>query len=125
MRYNHADILSTSVLSVLRSYAFFDNCRALAFALHPLKKSIATLESQTCTLADCYLNLARLGAAIKKLPRNNHQRFRQDCIKIFNRRFSEFDDDVYLLSFFLYPGISGKNQDFNLFNYYFVINYIN
>lgn len=108
MRFNHADVLSTAVLSVLRSYAFFDKCRLLAFTLHPLKKSIATLESQTCTLADCYLGLARLGAAIKNLPKNNHQAFRYDCIAIFNRRFSEFDDDIYLLYFFLYPGISGK-----------------
>ncbi len=84
MRYNYADTLSTAVLSILRSYAFFDQCRILAFTLHPLKKSIATLESQTCTLADCYLGLAWLGAAIKKLPKNNHQTFWYDCITIFN-----------------------------------------
>jgi hypothetical protein len=76
--------------------------------LHPLKKSIATLELQTCTLADCYLGLARLGAAIKKLPKNNHQKFQQNCIAIFNQRFSEFDDDAYLLCFFLYSGINSK-----------------
>lgn len=82
--------------------------RALAFALHPLKKSIATLESQSCTLADCYLGLAQLGAAIKKLPENDHRQFRQECIIIFNRRFAEFDDNAYLICFFLHPGISGK-----------------
>jgi hypothetical protein len=49
-----------------------------------------------------------LEAAIKKLPRNNHQEFRQKCITIFNKRFKEFDDDVYLLCFFLHPGINGK-----------------
>ena len=108
MRYNYADTLSTAVLSVLRSYAFFDQCRILAFTLHPLKKSIASLESQTCTLADCYLGLARLGAAIKKLPKNDHREFRQNCVAIFNRRFIEFDDDAYLLCFFLHPGINGK-----------------
>ena len=108
MRLDHADMLSTAVLSVLRSYAFFDNCHVLAFILHPLKKSIATLKSQTCTLADCYLGLAQLGAAIKKLPKNNHKKFQQNCIAIFNRRFKEFDDDVYLLCFFLHPDTNGK-----------------
>ena len=108
MRSDYAEMLSTAVLSVLRSHAFFDNCRALAFALHPLKKGIATLESQTSTLADCYLGLARLGAAIKKLPKNDHREFRQNCVAIFNRRFIEFDDDAYLLCFFLHPGINGK-----------------
>ena len=101
-------MLSTAVLSVLRSHAFFDNFHALAFALYLLKKSIATLESQTSTLADCYLGLARLGAAIKKLPKNDHREFRQNCVAIFNRRFIEFDDDAYLLCFFLHPGINGK-----------------
>ena len=108
MCFHYTNTLSTAVLSVLRSYAFFDNCCVLAFALHPLKKSIATLESQTSTLADCYLGLARLGAAIKNLPRNDHRAFRQDCIKIFNKRFEEFDDDIYLICFFLHPGISSK-----------------
>ncbi len=75
MHYNYADTLFTVILSILRSYAFFNQYRILAFTLHPLKKSIATLESQTCTLADCYLSLARLGAAIKKLLKNNHQIF--------------------------------------------------
>ncbi len=57
MRYNYADTLFTAVLSVLRSYAFFDQCRILAFTLYPLKKNITTLESQIYILADCYLGL--------------------------------------------------------------------
>ena len=42
---DYTKILSTAVSSVLQSHAFFDNCHILAFTLHPLKKSIATLES--------------------------------------------------------------------------------
>ena len=76
MHSDYTEMLSTAVSNVLRSHAFFDNCRILAFTLHPLKKSIATLESQTSTLADCYLGLTRLGAAIKKLPKNDHREFR-------------------------------------------------
>ncbi|PKK63085.1 hypothetical protein RhiirC2_789410 [Rhizophagus irregularis] len=44
--------LSTAVLSVLRSRAFFDDVYALAFTLRPIKQSISVLESQSCTLAD-------------------------------------------------------------------------
>ncbi|CAG8628466.1 16073_t:CDS:2 [Rhizophagus irregularis] len=95
--------LSTAVLSVLRSRAFFDDVRALAFTLRPIKQSIAALESQSCTLADCFLGLAKLGAAIKKLPNNDHRVFRQQCISIFNRRYAEFADPIYLLCFFLHP----------------------
>ncbi|CAB4413287.1 unnamed protein product [Rhizophagus irregularis] len=97
------ETLSTAVLSVLRSRAFFDDVRALAFTLRPIKQSIAALESQSCTLADCFLGLARLGAAIKKLPNNDHRVFRQQCISVFNRRYAEFADPIYLLCFFLHP----------------------
>ena len=76
--------------------------------LHPVKQSIATLESQTCTLADCFLGLAKLGAAIKKLSNNDHCEFRQQCISIFNRRYAEFSDPIYLLCFFLHPSYSSK-----------------
>ncbi|PKK57678.1 hypothetical protein RhiirC2_797601 [Rhizophagus irregularis] len=69
------ETLSTAVLSVLRTCAFFDDVHALAFTLHPIKQSIAALESQSCTLADCFFGLARLGAAIKKLPNNDHRPF--------------------------------------------------
>src|SRR5277367_4820283 len=93
-------MLSTAVLSVLRSRAFFDDVRVLAFTLRPIKQSIAVLESQTCTLADCFFELAKLGAAIKKLPNNDHRTFRHQCISIFNRRYTEFADPIYLLCFF-------------------------
>ncbi|GES85533.1 ribonuclease H-like domain-containing protein [Rhizophagus clarus] len=96
-------ILSTAVLTVLRSRAFFDDVRALAFTLRPIKQLIAESESQSCTLADCFLGLAKLGAAIKKLPNNDHRTFRQQCISIFNRRYAEFADLIYLLCFFLHP----------------------
>ncbi|CAB5345924.1 unnamed protein product [Rhizophagus irregularis] len=97
------EILSTAVLTVLRSRAFFDDVRALAFTLRPIKQSIAELESQSCTLADCFLGLAKLGAAIKILPNNDYRTFRQQCISIFNHRYAEFADPIYLLCFFLHP----------------------
>ena len=81
---------------------------ALAFTLRPVKQSIAALESQSCTLADCFLGLAKLGAAIKKLSNDNHRTFRQQCISIFNCRYAKFADPIYLLCFFLHPSYPGK-----------------
>jgi hypothetical protein len=102
-------------LSVLRSRAFFDDVRALAYTLRPIKQSIATLESQTCTLADCFFGLAKLGTAIKKLPENDHHAFRRQCISIFNHRYAEFADPIYLLCFFLDPSYTGKFYSIILF----------
>jgi hypothetical protein len=69
----------------LRTRAFFDDLLALAFILHPIKLAISTLESQDCSLSDCFIGLVRLGAAIKKLPENDHRTFRQQAIAIFNK----------------------------------------
>jgi len=82
--------------------------RALSCTLRPVKQSIATLESQSCTLADCFFGLAKLGTAIKKLPDNDHHTFRRQCISIFNHRYTEFADLAYLLCFFLDPSYTGK-----------------
>jgi len=108
MRLENPELLSSSALSILRTYAFFDNCCAVSFTLHPIRKCITTLESRNCTLADYFLGLVHLGAAIKKLPTNDYQVFRRECIQIFNNRFAEFDDDVWLVCFFLHPGFNGK-----------------
>jgi hypothetical protein len=75
--------------------------------LHPIKKAILKLESQSCVLADCFIGLVQLGTAIKKLPENDYFTFRRQCIAIFNKRYTEFSDPLYLLSFFLHPGYKG------------------
>lgn len=101
---NNPDIVNTSVQAILRTRAFFDDLNALAFVLYPIKIAILTLELRDCSLADCFIGLARLGAAIKRLPENDYSNFRQQAIAIYNRRFAEFDDDAYILCFFLHPG---------------------
>ncbi|CAG8842081.1 21676_t:CDS:2, partial [Gigaspora margarita] len=62
------------------------------------------LEKIDCSLADCFIGLAHLGAAIRRLPENDYCNFCQQAIAIYNRRFAEFDDNIYILCFFLYPG---------------------
>ena len=96
------------MISALRTRAFFDDVRALTFMLRPIKQLIAALESQSCTLADCFFGLVKLGTAIKKIPENDHREFRRQCISIFNKRYVEFADPIYLLCFFLHPSYIGK-----------------
>lgn len=98
------DNMDVSVQSVLHTRAFFDDLYALAFVLRPIKIAISILESRNCSLSDCFVGLVRLGAAIKRLPENDYRSFRQQAITIFNRRFAEFDDDAYIVCFFLHPG---------------------
>ena len=72
---DYMNVLPQAVLTILRSCAFFDDVYALAFALHPIKKAILNLESQSCSFADCFLGLVQLGAAIKNLPENDYFTF--------------------------------------------------
>ena len=69
------EVLNISVQSILHIRAFFDDLRALAFILYPVKLVISTLESQDYSLADCFVGLARLEAAIKNLSKNDHCTF--------------------------------------------------
>jgi hypothetical protein len=47
--------------------------------------------------------MACIAASMKKLPRNFNQEFKNHCISMINKRLEEFDDDNYLLAFFLHP----------------------
>lgn len=67
-----------------------------------------TLEGHHATLGDCFVGLAKTAAAIKKLPSRRYVQFQTHCIEILNTRFDEFDDDLYLLCYFLIPNFRGK-----------------
>jgi len=54
------------------------------------------------------VGLIKTAAAIKKLPSSQYLQFRTHCIKVLNTRFDEFDDDLYLLCYFLMPNFRGN-----------------
>src|SRR6185437_6409692 len=56
----------------------------------------------------CFCELVHLGASINKLSLSDHSTFREQCIAIFNKRYNEFADPLYLLCFFLHPQYDGK-----------------
>ena len=78
--------------------------------LLPIKKAILVLEATTATLADCFISLARVAAAIKSLPCTFNKGFRKHCVDIIDKRWDDFDDDIYLVCYFLHPQYKGKNN---------------
>jgi hypothetical protein len=99
----------------------------LHFVLLPLKKAVLILEGRNATLGDCFVGLAKTAVAIKKLPSRQYSEFRTHCIEVLNARFDEFDDDLYLLCYFLIPNLRSKYYFIILLFYYFIliINLIN
>ncbi|UZO11740.1 uncharacterized protein OCT59_003298 [Rhizophagus irregularis] len=41
------------------------------------------------------------------MPMNDYRLLKNSCIKTFNERYKEFDEDIYLLAFFLHPQYKG------------------
>ena len=60
----YANLLIIKIKTIIQGRNFFSDLKILAFVLNPLRKAILSLEARTATLADCYLNIAKLEAAI-------------------------------------------------------------
>ncbi|RGB22290.1 hypothetical protein C1646_776347 [Rhizophagus diaphanus] len=91
MAANHSDLLTNDK----------NELKVLGFILNPLCKVVLALERREADLSDCYLELVQISLAIKKLLRQFYSEFRNYYIKKINARFNEFDDNDYLLAFFL------------------------
>ena len=115
IRDEHAQSINPSIVSILRSRGFFDDMQHLSNILLPIKLAILEVEGAQATLADCYISLLKIGAAINKLPRDEYRIFRNHCIQVFNNRYKEFEDPNYLLAFFLHPAYKGAGIKFGTF----------
>ena len=76
-------------------------CREIRSIWAPIKECINILESNTATLADCFMQMIRLAIAIYRLPSSNP--FKASAITIYNQRYIEFQHPAYLLCYFLHP----------------------
>jgi hypothetical protein len=92
---------------IICSRGFFTDMQYLAEVLLPIKNAILATEANCSTLADGYINLMKIAAAIQNLPTSEYKGFRNHCIKKFNNRFEEFNDPVYQLAYFLHPAYKG------------------
>src|SRR6266540_3895640 len=107
MAANYSNYLNDKICNIIRGRHFFDDLKILAFVLNPIREIVLALESRSVTLGDCFFHLTRLGTAIKKLPRKDNTSFYEHCILKMNTCFNEFNDDKYLLCFFLNPHFRG------------------
>ena len=108
MAANYSNYLTNDkIKSIICSWNFFNELKVLAFVLNPLYKAVLALERRTADLSDCYLGLACISFAIKRLLRQFNSEFCNYCIEKINEKFYEFDDDIYLLTFFLNPLFRG------------------
>lgn len=104
---HHSNYINDRVRQIITGRNFFDDLKILAFVLSPIRETVLALEGKKATLGDCFFYMVRLGAAIKKLPRRYNISFYNHCVLKMNTRFKEFDDDKYLLGFFLSPQFRG------------------
>jgi len=71
--------------------------------LNPIKKSIKVLEYRNTTLTDCFIQLINLLGAIEQLSGLTNNQFQKECLLILNKRWNQFDFDLYLLTYFFHP----------------------
>ncbi|CAG8819641.1 3044_t:CDS:2, partial [Cetraspora pellucida] len=112
----------TSVLMVgLLLMGFFTDLQYLSDVLFPIKEAILAVEANRSTFADCYINLVKIAVTIQNLPIDEYKGFRNKCVKKFNKRFEEFNDPIYQLTYFLHPAYKGLGLKFGTFP--FIANY--
>ena len=71
-------------------------------------------------MAIIFLELIKMAATIKQLPNSLNLEFKKKCIGIFNKRWIQFDTNIYLLTYFLHPNYRG-NFKIYIFLYFFYL----
>ena len=100
--------LSADILTLIRSWSFFTDVEAVNTLLGPVKSVVKSLEFKTTTLADCFIELIKLSLRINSLPPVSNYDFKHQCVELFNKRWQEFDIQLYLLAYLLHPYYRGK-----------------
>ncbi|CAG8487875.1 13344_t:CDS:1 [Cetraspora pellucida] len=113
---NYSEIIKPAILTILRSQGCFSNVQYLSEVLLPIKNVILLVKTNCSTLADCYINLMKIVAAIQNLPTDEYKRFHNYCIKKFNSWFDEFNDLAYQLAYFLHLAYKDVKLKFSTFS---------
>ncbi|CAB4471608.1 unnamed protein product [Rhizophagus irregularis] len=100
--------LSAEVTKLIQSRSFFIDVEAVNTLLGPVKSVVKSLEFKTTSLSDCFVELIKLSQKIKLLPPVSDYDFKHKCIELFNKRWQEFDINLYLLAYLLHPNYRGK-----------------
>ncbi|PKY56408.1 hypothetical protein RhiirA4_428226, partial [Rhizophagus irregularis] len=100
--------LSADISELIQSRSFFTNVEAVNTLLGTVKSVVKSLEFKTTTFADCFVELIKLSQKIKSLPPVSDYDFKYQCVERFNKRWKEFDIQLYLLAYIFHPHYRGK-----------------
>ncbi|CAJ0768345.1 17347_t:CDS:2, partial [Entrophospora sp. SA101] len=104
---NYPSVISNdNVFNYLQNEDFYMKCRQIFSILKPIKELTNILEARSANLADCFIGLVKLAAAINQIDGMNP--WKQEITVKFNRRFNEFTNYYYILSYWLHPLYHGK-----------------
>src|SRR5256885_3882993 len=81
-----ANTLNGDIKKIISNQHFYVDLEELVSIIEPIKKALKCLEFKSTTLANCFIEIIKLYAAIKDLPETYQVSFCKKCIKIFNRR---------------------------------------
>ena len=88
------------MLNLIQSDKFYTKCWQIAFILKLIKELTNILEAWSANLADCFIGLIKLAAAINQV--DNANPWKPKVILNYNQRFVEFANDYYILSYWLH-----------------------
>ena len=103
--------MNLTLRNVVNSRSFWTNVECLVNILESAKNAVKCVECISTTMADVFLTLIQMAAAIKALPTEESEdlrEFRRKCIQFYNNRWHQFDTELYLLAYFLHPKYRGK-----------------
>ena len=114
---------ANAIKVILQNREFWHDVEQLKVIIGPAKRATKDLEFSTTTLSDCFLELIKLASEISKISIQNAD-LKHSCIAIFNKRWSEFDIDIYMLAFFLNPKYRGMYDKFFIFKFFLLMIFI-
>ncbi|CAG8664331.1 9144_t:CDS:2 [Dentiscutata erythropus] len=111
-------IRASAVKSLINDRQFWIDVEQLRNILGPVKRAVKNVEFRTTILADIFFELVKMAIAIQETSVLYNSQFRYDCIAIYNKRWKEFDFELYLLSFFLHPTYRGDFLEVGIYKNY-------
>jgi hypothetical protein len=100
--------LSNDISELIRNQTFFTDVEAVNTLLGPVKSVVKFLKFKITSLTDCFVKLIKLSKKIKSLPPVSDYEFKHKCVELFNKRWKEFDIQLYILAYLLHPCYGGK-----------------
>ncbi|CAF1410262.1 unnamed protein product, partial [Didymodactylos carnosus] len=107
----HGEALPPKVLVVLKQKQLYREIDNLYCIMRVLAYAVGIIQANSATLADCYLILIYITRLMAKLTaQNDTKEFGRFVSKSGNIRLKEFQNDYYLVCFYLHPKYRGAGM---------------